>query len=50
MDRSKDLMDAYLKYLTNCLFSNKDFFTEEKILTFMEFKEKTLQKMSNNVG
>ena len=28
----------YQRYLIQCLFSHRDYFTEEKILSFKEFK------------
>lgn len=44
-----DLKEKYIKYLTRCMFSHKNYFTDEKILSFEEFEKKSLQNTSNNV-
>jgi hypothetical protein len=35
--------EEYVRYLTSCLFSHTDYFTEEKILSFEEFKKEGKQ-------
>lgn len=41
--------ERYIKYLTQCLFSHKDYFTEDRILDFEEFEKKSLQNTSDNI-
>ena len=48
--------EEYEKYLMRCLFSHTDYFTEEKILSFEEFKkefkkdkEKLIKRIKENL-